>query len=135
MGHHFLIIKYLKIQTQDYHCWVIALAKSLSCYPTNEAFSKSFYFLLDCLKQSVANMLCVSLIFLGFRWHPRTIQHCLIYQSGIMEPYSFCSKEGYCCGVGVSLQKGMEFSAVYFLIPFSTSASFSSLFFLCSPVL
>lgn len=79
-------VKYLKIQTQDYHCWVTALAKSLSCYPTNEAFNKSLYFLLDCLKQNIANMLSVSLIFLGFRWYPRTTQHCLIYQSGSMEP-------------------------------------------------
>lgn len=62
-------IKYLKIQTQDYHCWVTALAKSLRCYPTNKDFNKSLYFLLDCLKQSIANMLCVSLIFLGFRWY------------------------------------------------------------------
>lgn len=79
-------IKYLKIQTQDYHCWVTALAKSLSCYPTNEAFNKSLYFLLDCLKQNIANMLSVSLIFLGFRWYTRTTQHCLVYQSGSMEP-------------------------------------------------
>lgn len=68
LGDHFYI-KYLKIQTQDYHCWVTALAKSLRCHPTNEAFNKSLYFLLDCLKQSIANMLCVSFIFLGFRWY------------------------------------------------------------------